>query len=124
MIRSGIAGIAGIRAGVWEFVFFVNGDVRFVESVRVTPSPVPVHDVVITNATGQDVCYLYFAPLGASDTGLDELGRTEILPNGDFVVRSIPEGDIILDAYTCDFDLLFGEFDGLTVTAGTEIVLG
>ncbi len=112
---------AGLVAGLYEFAFLVDEEIEFIESIRITPEAVPLHTVEFVNSSDRDLCFLYVAPLGASDTGLDELGRTDVIASGDRFSVLVPEGDIIADAYDCDFEPMYANYDGLPV-AGPVVV--
>ena len=111
----------GLVPGVYEFAFFLDEEVQFFESIRVTPSPVPTYEVTFLNSSGADVCYLFVAPLGASDTGLDELAFDEILASGQQTVLLVPEGGIITDAYGCELNVLLENYDGILISGDQTI---
>ncbi len=111
----------GLPAGLYEFIFYIDGSVTFYESLELTETPRPLHDLTFVNNTGATVCYLYVAPFGAVDTGLDELGAQEILDAGSSKVVTVPEGTVIADAYDCDFNPVFSDYEGLSVTGPLTI---
>ncbi len=113
----------GIPAGLFEFAFYVDGDLQFIESIRLTETPVPVQEIEFVNNTGGTVCYFYVAPDGASDTGLDELGRTETLPAGGAIRVQIPEGRAIGEAFDCDLNRVWDARNGFAVNASGQIEL-
>ncbi len=112
----------GIEAGLYEIAFLVDGDLFFVESILVTPEPVPVHTVTFSNETGGQVCYLMINPDGSADTGLDELGGDEILAPGDQRSFQLPEGAFDIWAYDCENNAL-AELDAFVVTGPTTVSL-
>jgi len=73
------------------------------------------------NNSDSVICFLYIAPLGAINTGLDELGRTEVFDVGTSKTVSVPAGDIVADAYDCDFNRVYEQYDGLTISGPTTI---
>jgi len=112
------------RASVhYEFIFYVESDVAFYESFEITDTPRPLHDLTFVNNTGAPVCYLFVAPFGAVDSGLDELARTELLEAGASRTVTVPEGTVIADAYDCEFDPVYVNYDGLAVSGPTTIDL-
>ncbi len=111
----------GLASGLYEFLFYIEGEVIFYESFEITEAPRALHDITFVNNSGGPVCYLYIAPFGSEDTGLDELGTTEILETGTSKTVAIPEGVVLVDAYDCEFNLLYEQFDGLSVTGPASI---
>lgn len=111
----------GLAAGLYEFIFYVEGDVIFYESFEITDTLRPVHEVTFVNNSGTRICYLYTAPLGVINTGLDELGLTEVFDVGTSKTIAIPEGSIVADAYDCDFNRIYEQYDGLAITGPTTV---
>lgn len=111
----------GLVSGLYEFIFYVEGDVIFYESFEVTDTPRALHEVTFVNNTGERICYLYVAPLGAENTGLDELGIQEFFEPGTSKVVSVAEGSIIADAYDCDFNPIYQQYDGQVVTGPATV---
>jgi S1-C subfamily serine protease len=111
----------GLAPGLYEFIFYIDEYVIFYESLELTETPRPLHDITFVNNTGARVCYLYVAPFGAIDTGLDELGAQEVLEAGDSKIVTVPEGTVIIDAYDCEFNPVYTEYDGLSVTGPRTI---
>lgn len=111
----------GLASGLYEFIFYIDEFVIFYESLELTETPQPLHDITFVNNTGARLCYLYVAPFGAIDTGLDELGAQEVLEPGASKIVTVPEGTVIIDAYDCEFDPVYTEYDGLSVTGPRTI---
>ncbi len=111
----------GLSAGLYEFIFYVEGDVIFYESFEVTDTPRALHEVTFVNNSSTQICYLFVAPFGAVDTGLDELGADEFFEVGTSKTVVVPEGTIIADAYDCDFNPVHQDYDGLTVTGPATV---
>lgn len=111
----------GLASGLYEFIFYVAGDVIFYESFEVTDTPKALHEITFVNNTGERICYLYVAPFGAANTGLDELGAQEFFEAGASRVVSVPEGSIIADAYDCDFNPIYQQYDGQVVTGPATV---
>lgn len=111
----------GLAAGLYEFIFYVEGDVIFYESFEITDTPRPLHEVTFVNNTGVQICYLYVAPFGAVNTGLDELGITEFFESGTSKTVVVPEGTIVADAYDCDFNRLYEQYDGQAITGPVTV---
>lgn len=114
----------GLTPGVYEFLFYIEEDIVFFESIRITEQPVPVFDVTFRNDLDIIACYVFVAPLGSTDTGLDELGSEDVIQPGDSFTLSVPEGEVIYDVYDCDFELLAADYEGLAVTGDLTIPIG
>jgi len=113
----------GLVAGLYVFIFYVDSDIIFYESFEITETLRAVHDVTFVNNTGTRICYFFTAPLGVINTGLDELGLTEVFDAGASKTIAIPEGTFVADAYDCDFNSLYEEYDGVTITGPTTVDL-
>lgn len=111
----------GLVSGLYEFIFYVEGEVIFYESFEITDTPRALHEVTFVNNTGVQICYLYVAPFGAINTGLDELGITEFFETGTSKTVVVPEGSIVADAYDCDFNRLYEQYDGQTITGPVTV---
>ena len=111
----------GLASGLYEFIFYVEGDVIFYESFEITDTPRPLHELTFVNNSGVRVCYVFVAPFGAVNTGLDELGITEFFEAGTSRVVVVPEGNVIADAYDCDFNPLYQQYDGMMITGPVTI---
>jgi S1-C subfamily serine protease len=112
---------AGLVAGLYEVILYVEETVVFYESLLVTEDEVPMHDVTFVNNAAVPLCYLYTAPAGSVDTGLDELGPTEVIGVGESVTIAVPQGSTIADAYSCDITVLYENYDGFDVSGPTTI---
>ena len=111
----------GLASGLYEFIFYIEGDVIFYESFEITDTPRALHDITFVNNSGTRICYLYVAPFGVVNTGLDELGITEVFDVGTSKTVVVPEGEIVADAYDCDFNLIYEQYDALPVTGPATI---
>lgn len=111
----------GLAAGLYEFIFYVEGQVIFYESFEITDTPRALHEVTFVNNTDTQICYLYVAPFGAVNTGLDELGISEFFDAGTSKTVVVPEGTIIADAYDCEFNRLYQQYDGQAITGPVTI---
>jgi S1-C subfamily serine protease len=115
---------AGLAPGLYEVLFYIEEQVIFYESLRVTENPVPVHDVTFLNRTDGLLCFLYTGPAGSLDTGLDELGTDEVLQPGERSTIPIPQGRTIADAYDCDGNVLYENYEGFEVNGPLTIEVG
>lgn len=106
----------GLQTGLYEFIFYIEGEVIFYESFEITDTPRALHELTFLNNTDTVICYLYVAPFGAINTGLDELGTDEVFEVGVSKTVVVPEGTVIADAYDCDFNPIYEQYDGLAIT--------
>ncbi len=111
----------GLVAGLYEFIFYIEEQAVFHESIRLTPAPAPLHEVTFVNSAARPVCYLYTGPMGSVTSGLDELAPTEVIEPGQSKVIRVPEGTIIADAYDCAGTAMFENYEGLDVTGPVTI---
>ena len=113
----------GLDAGLYEMVFFVEGELVFSESILITPAPVTVHEIEFINELGEEVCFLRINPLGSADFGLDELGASQTILPGESATVFLPEGDVIAQAENCAGEPIGGDANGILIDGPEPITM-
>ena len=115
----------GLDPGLYEMVWFVEGELVFAEGIEITAEPVPVYTVTFDNQSDNQVCFLLFNPAESVDLGIDELASDETIPPGTSVERRIPAGSIIWEGLDCDGQTVDFNVDGVEInTEGQVIAIG
>lgn len=113
----------GLQAGLYEVVFFIEGEISFVEAIQVTEASGPIFEVQFLNETTTEVCYLHVNPLGSSGYGLDELGATATIEPGASHTLYLPAGTIIAQALDCGFNTVSGSSEGIEIIGDDTITI-
>ncbi len=117
--------VDGIRPGLYEVGFFLEGQLVFAEGIEVTPQPVETFDIGWSNDTGQDLCGLAVNPRSKSQqVGLNELEPGATIKPGEGIVLPLPEGQVVVEAYTCDGEVIAGEYGGIEIQRSETFVIG
>lgn len=116
----------GIRPGLYEVGFFLEGQLVFAEGIEVTRSPVETFDIGWSNETGEDLCGLAVNPKSKSQqVGLNELDPGAVIKPDEGIVMSLPAGTVVVEAYTCDDgEVIAGEYGGIEITQTETFVIG
>ena len=106
----------GHKPGILEMGLFLDGQLMFVEGVRIYEDQLNAYEVTWVNRTEQDICGLAFNPKTDSrHVGLNELEIDTVIGVGEQFTMELPEGDIVVEAYDCSGRAVAAELDGLNI---------
>lgn len=113
----------GLDAGLYEMVWFVDGEIVFAEAIEVTAMPSEVFQVTFDNQTGEEICFLNINPRGAIDPGLDELASDTTLGSGETETLFVAQGTVIIEGLDCSGGPVFLNLDGVEISGDQTITL-
>jgi S1-C subfamily serine protease len=95
--------------GVYELLLNVEGESAAGEAILVGGDH-PTRTLEVVNDSFDTICFVLISLSEAQDWGPDELGPTEVINPGESRVFELPGATYDIQAFDCDFDLVFEEF--------------
>ena len=115
----------GLPAGIYEFGFFLDRELQFVEAIELTPRPVEVVPIAWLNSTEGEICSLAVNPKAESgQVGLDEMPGDVTIPPGGQWTMDLPLGTVVVEAFNCADVPVADHFAGLEVEKPDTFVIG
>ncbi|MEM8924759.1 MAG: serine protease [Actinomycetota bacterium] len=105
----------GLEAGLYELGFFLDGELVFAEAIVLTDEDVAVFATTWENITEVDICGLAINPVGSGPVGLNELDPDLVLAPGDSATIDLAGGEVVVEAYDCDGEVVADSGDGLEI---------